>query len=100
MHQLKYAGVGIKVTTIKQLGGEHGRTMEGVITNQAIHHIDLLQWFMGPVIEVFAYSRTFGDTNIEVEDSVVAIVSFKSGSVATIEATFSVRPRNLGVLCR
>ena len=67
----------------------------GVITNQAIHHIDLLQWFMGPVIEVFAYSRTFGVTNIEVEDSVVAIVSFKSGSVATIEATTSVRPRNL-----
>lgn len=67
----------------------------GVIANQAIHHIDLLQWFMGPVTEVFAYSRTFGVTNIEVEDSIVAIVSFKSGAIATIEATNSVRPRNL-----
>ena len=66
----------------------------GVIANQASHHIDLLQWFMGPVDSVTAYSQCFG-VNIETEDTIVAIVKFKSGALGTIEATTCVRPRNL-----
>ena len=66
----------------------------GVITNQAIHHIDLLQWFMGEVVEVYAYSKTFG-VHIETEDTLVAILKFKSGALGTIEATTALRPKNI-----
>ena len=66
----------------------------GVIANQASHHIDLLQWFMGPVESVSAFSARFG-VDIDTEDTVVATLKFASGALGTIEATTSVRPRNL-----
>lgn len=66
----------------------------GVIANQASHHIDLLQWFMGPVESVYSYSARFG-VDIETEDTIVAVVKFKSGALGTIEATTCIRPRNL-----
>lgn len=66
----------------------------GVIANQASHHIDLLRWFMGPVKSVQAIDRRFG-VNIETEDTVVAIIEFISGAIATLEATTSTRPRNI-----
>ena len=66
----------------------------GVISNQAIHHIDLLQWFMGPVRSVSAFSNTFG-VNIEAEDSIVGAINFESGAIGSIEATTSIRPINV-----
>ena len=66
----------------------------GVLSNQAIHHIDLLQKYMGPVQAVTAFSGTFG-VDIETEDTVVACLKFQSGALGTIEATTSVRPENL-----
>lgn len=66
----------------------------GVITNQAIHHIDLLQYFLGPVRKVRAFDATYG-ANIEAEDSLVSILEFGSGAIATVEATTAVRPRNI-----
>ena len=67
----------------------------GVVANQAIHHIDLLQWFMGPVKSVFARSNNFGVQSIEVEDTLCAVIEFESGALGTIEATTAVRPNNL-----
>lgn len=66
----------------------------GVISNQAIHHLDLQQWFMGDFESVIAYSATFG-SSIEVEDSLVAIIKFKNGAIGTIEATTAARPANV-----
>lgn len=66
----------------------------GVISNQASHHIDLLQYFMGPVSKVTAFSKTFG-VDIEVEDTLVAVLEFENGALGTFEATTSVRPRNI-----
>ena len=66
----------------------------GVISNQASHHLDLLQWMMGDFARVMAHSNTFG-SDIEVEDSLVGIVEFKSGAMATIEATTAARPRDI-----
>ena len=66
----------------------------GVIANQASHHIDLLQWFMGPIQEVSAYDARFG-VDIETENSVVAAVKFLSGALGTIEASTCIRPRNI-----
>lgn len=68
----------------------------GVLMTQAIHNIDLLQWFMGDPVEVSAKAGTFvlGDV-IEVEDTAAAIVTFASGAVATLAATTQATP-NLG----
>lgn len=66
----------------------------GVFTNQASHHIDLLQWMMGPVESVKAYTAT-RLVNIEAEDTGVAILRFKSGALGVIEATTGARPKDL-----
>ena len=66
----------------------------GVLTNQAVHAIDLLLWFGGEVESVFAMCET-RLANIETEDTAVAVVRFTSGALGAIEATTTVRPRNL-----
>ena len=66
----------------------------GVLTNQASHHIDLLEWMMGDVESVFAKSIT-SLVNIETEDTAVATIKFKNGSLGIIEATTAARPTDL-----
>lgn len=66
----------------------------GVLTNQASHHIDLLEWAMGDVESVFARSTT-ALVNIEAEDTAVVTVKFKNGALGIIEATTAARPRDL-----
>lgn len=72
----------------------------GVLMTQAIHYIDLLQWFMGDVAEVYGRINTYkhGD-HIEVEDSAAAVITFTSGAMATLEASTAVSP-SLGVQLR
>ncbi|HUX22078.1 MAG TPA: Gfo/Idh/MocA family oxidoreductase [Spirochaetia bacterium] len=64
----------------------------GSLMNQGIHAVDLLQWFMGPVESLSAYTSTVGHTGIEVEDNAVAALRFKSGAFGTIEASTAVFP--------
>ncbi|MFZ0214916.1 MAG: Gfo/Idh/MocA family oxidoreductase, partial [Candidatus Dormiibacterota bacterium] len=54
----------------------------GSLMNQAVHMIDLLQWYMGPVEEVYGRWATLkhGDY-IEVEDTAVATLSFAGGAL-------------------
>ena len=66
----------------------------GVLTNQASHHIDLLQWMMGPVESVMAKTDTIL-TDIEAEDTGVAILKFQNGALGVIEATTCARPKDL-----
>jgi predicted dehydrogenase len=66
----------------------------GVLTNQASHHIDLLEWMMGDVESVFAKSST-ALVNIEAEDTAVVTLKFKNGALGIIEATTAVRPKDL-----
>lgn len=63
----------------------------GAITNQGIHHIDLLRYLGGEVKQVKAEMRTLG-ADIEVEDTVVATITFASGAVGTLEVTTAARP--------
>ena len=63
----------------------------GVINQQAIHHIDALQWILGPVEAVCATS-TNRINKLEAEDTLVAILKFKNGALGTIEATTAARP--------
>ncbi|WP_100747203.1 Gfo/Idh/MocA family protein, partial [Leptospira ellisii] len=66
----------------------------GVLTNQASHHIDLLEWMMGDVESVFAKGNT-SLVNIETEDTAVATVKFTNGALGIIEATTAARPTDL-----
>ncbi|HWQ62400.1 MAG TPA: Gfo/Idh/MocA family oxidoreductase [Negativicutes bacterium] len=66
----------------------------GCLMNQSIHNIDLLQWLMGPVESVFAYTATNARA-IEGEDAAVAVLKFANGAFATIEASTTIYPRNL-----
>lgn len=63
----------------------------GALMNQGIHIIDLLQWIMGDPVEIFAYTRTLRH-HIEVEDTAVAVLKYKSGAVGVIEGTTSIYP--------
>ena len=66
----------------------------GVLSNQASHHIDLLEWCMGEVESIFAKSTT-ALTDIEVEDTAVVTLKFKNGALGIIEATTATRPKDL-----
>jgi len=66
----------------------------GVLTNQASHHVDLLEWMMGDVESVFAKSRT-ALVDIEAEDTAVVVLRFKNGALGVIEATTATRPKDL-----
>ena len=65
----------------------------GVLMTQAVHNIDLLQWFMGEAVEVAAVRATFKHgTAIEVEDTAVATLRFASGGIATLAASTALSP--------
>lgn len=63
----------------------------GALTNQTIHHVDLLRHLGGEIDQVNATMRTLG-ADIEVEDTTVATLSYKSGAVGTLESTTAARP--------
>jgi UDP-N-acetyl-2-amino-2-deoxyglucuronate dehydrogenase len=63
----------------------------GCLTNQGIHHIDLLRQFGGPVSKVCAVHKTLG-AQIEVEDTVAASLVFNNGALGTLEVTTAARP--------
>jgi predicted dehydrogenase len=64
----------------------------GALMNQAIHAIDLLQWFMGPVQSVQAEAGTLGHERLEVEDTAVAVLRFADGSCGVIQASTAAYP--------
>lgn len=66
----------------------------GVFANQAVHHIDLLLWLVGPVESVFAQGVR-AMANIEAEDLGVAVLRFSPGAIGTIEATTCARPHDI-----
>ena len=64
----------------------------GALMNQAIHSVDLLTWFMGPVQEITAQSATLAHERIAVEDTIVATLRFANGALGVIEATTAAYP--------
>ena len=63
----------------------------GALTNQGIHHVDLLRYLGGEVEWVNATMRMLG-ADIEVEDSVVAMMKYASGAIGVLEVTTAARP--------
>src|SRR5687767_9945552 len=66
----------------------------GVFMNQAVHHIDMLTWFMGNVETVRSLAAT-RLVRIEAEDTGVAVMRFNSGALGVLEATTATRPKDL-----
>lgn len=64
----------------------------GVLLTQTTHQLDLFQWFMGPIDEVFGYWANLNHPYIEVEDTAIAVVRFKSGGLGTILVSNSQKP--------
>jgi predicted dehydrogenase len=56
----------------------------GVLLTQTSHQLDLFQWFMGSIEELFGYWANFNHPYIEVEDTAIALVRFKSGGLGTL----------------
>lgn len=68
----------------------------GALMNQCIHGIDLLRWMLGDEIdEVYGVTRQQLHDYLEVEDVGMAVVKFANGTIATIEGTTNVYPKNL-----
>ena len=68
----------------------------GVLVNQAPHQLDLLHWFMGPVDELYGCWGNLNHPYIEVEDTAVAVVRFKSGALGSIVVSNSQDPALFG----
>ncbi len=67
----------------------------GALMNQAVHSVDLLLWFMGPAVEVSAYTATLAHQRIEVEDVAAATIRFANGALGVIEASTATWPGEL-----
>ena len=64
----------------------------GAVINQAIHAVDLLQWFAGVPAEVFCFKTRRVHERIEAEDTAIAALKFADGALGTIEATTAAYP--------
>ena len=66
----------------------------GAFMNQASHYVDLLDWLIGPIESVQAYTGTLA-RDIEVEDSGVLNVRWRNGALGSMAVTMLTYPRNL-----
>lgn len=64
----------------------------GVLINQAPHHLDILQWLMGPIREVSGEWSNLNHPYIEVEDTAVANIRFANGGLGNIVCSLSQNP--------
>ena len=79
--------------------GDWRGTMEldggGALMNQSIHAIDFLQYVMGPIESIQAFTDTLAHKRIDVEDVAVAALRFKNGALGVVEGTTAVYPGSL-----
>ena len=64
----------------------------GVLMNQAIHTIDLMQYLGGPVRQLTAMTANLLHPTIEVEDVASATVEFTNGAIGAFTATTCAYP--------
>ena len=66
----------------------------GALMNQASHYVDLLDWLIGPVASVHAMTGTLA-RRIEVEDTAVMNVRWRSGALGSMAVTMLTYPKNM-----
>lgn len=68
----------------------------GVLMNQCIQNVDILQWLLGEkAAEVYAYKQNYAHPYIDTEDTVLALIKFGSGMLGMVEGTVSIFSGNL-----
>jgi UDP-N-acetyl-2-amino-2-deoxyglucuronate dehydrogenase len=65
----------------------------GAFMNQASHYVDLLDWLIGPVESVHAFTATLA-RHIEVEDTGVANIRWRSGALGSVNVTMLTHKQN------
>ncbi len=64
----------------------------GVLVNQAPHQLDILLWHMGEIDELYGIWGNLNHPYIEVEDTAVAVIKFRSGAIGNILVSNSQKP--------
>jgi predicted dehydrogenase len=64
----------------------------GALINQAIHTVDLVRHFAGPVASVYGVVDRKHHPHIEAEDTALALVKYCSGAAGVIEASTAMAP--------
>ncbi len=67
--------------------GQASRAGGGVLINQAIHTLDLLQWLVGPVTGVAGRAGHYGPTDTDVEDTAQLVLDHRGGARSVFFAT-------------
>ena len=65
----------------------------GAFMNQASHYVDLLDWLIGPIESVQAYTSTLA-RDIQVEDTGVIGIKWRSGALGSMNVTMLTYPKN------
>jgi UDP-N-acetyl-2-amino-2-deoxyglucuronate dehydrogenase len=65
----------------------------GAFMNQASHYVDLIEWLIGPVDSVQAMTATQA-RDIEVEDTGVMNIRWRSGALGSMNVTMLTYPKN------
>ncbi len=65
----------------------------GAFMNQASHYVDMVDWLVGPVDNVHAYTATLA-RDIEAEDTGVMSLRLRSGALASIAVTMLTHAKN------
>ena len=65
----------------------------GAFMNQASHYVDMVDWLVGPVDNVHAYTATLA-RNIEAEDTGVMSLRLRSGALASVNVTMLTHCKN------
>ena len=66
----------------------------GAFMNQASHYVDLLEWLIGPIDSLHAYTATLA-RDIEAEDTGVLSVKWRNGALGSLNCTMLTYPKNL-----
>lgn len=66
----------------------------GAFMNQASHYVDLIDWLIGPVESVHAMTSTLA-RDIQVEDTGVLNIRWRSGALGSMNVTMLTYPSNL-----
>jgi predicted dehydrogenase len=64
----------------------------GALINQAVHQVDVLQWLIGGVREVFGYWQLGAMHKIESEDVVNVLLRYHNGATGVIQASTAFWP--------
>ena len=65
----------------------------GAFMNQASHYVDMVDWLVGPVDNVHAYTATLA-RDIEAEDTGVMSLRLRSGALAAVSVTMLTHSKN------